>query len=50
MHEVVNTGKTDLRIYEFQYGSIIEDSDVIKFNDPDAKPSITPEFSQRKKA
>jgi len=37
LHDLVNTGESDLRIYEFQYGAIIDDSDVVRFNDPVAK-------------
>lgn len=37
MHSLVNTGAGDLRVYEFQYGAILDDSDVVRFNDPVAK-------------
>lgn len=36
MHQLVNTGAGELRVYEFQYGAFIDDNDVVRFNDPDA--------------
>lgn len=59
MHQLVNTGTDDLRVYEFQYGSLIEDGDVVRFNDPETRkptaagPSTAgsdQEINQRKKA
>lgn len=41
MHALVNTGTSELRIYEFQYGQVLDDSDVVRFNDPVAKTADT---------
>ncbi|MBU6234402.1 MAG: mannose-1-phosphate guanylyltransferase/mannose-6-phosphate isomerase [Alphaproteobacteria bacterium] len=50
LHQLVNTGKEPLRIYEFQYGAIIDDSDVVRFNDPDARAAEAPAAAPAKTA